>query len=305
MLSISGRIDPATIPDAILSPRAAYELDFDDANKEVIFDFRDSTFIVTAVAADCSRLSASAFQTLRAIKEEASSRPTLPWSLIKLYYAAFYSGQTIIRLVGDACSFLDSRHVSQIDAVGKVFGKIPGFRIDAGLYHCALDGPATKMICYRLDRGTHESFWSVFGGTMKSVTTKILSGPLLQSDAQAVFAQLTALDRLIFKRGSYSWLSTLRNDLQYRHGYEVWFPMGLDKADRRMIGRLAAQWKTDPMKIDLDATRFGALGEFVVACAFIVAVCRTMVLRIAERSPQKRSFLNLGPIALLNDAGIA
>ena len=53
------------------------------------------------------------------------------------------------------------------------------------------------------------------------------------------------------------------------------------------------------MSLDLNAVRFGVLGEFIVACAFIVALCRVMVSCIAERSPSKRSFLHYGPMEFM------
>ena len=53
------------------------------------------------------------------------------------------------------------------------------------------------------------------------------------------------------------------------------------------------------MSLDLDAVRFGVLGEFIVACAFIVALCRVMLTRIAERSPRNRSFLHYGPMEFI------
>lgn len=299
LLSINSRITPTSIPDTIVAPRAAYNLDFDDPVRAVLFDFRDQTLIVTATAADCCRLSGSAFQTISSISEVAFEKNVLPWELIKLYYSAFYAGQTIIRLLGEGCSFLDGRHISQIDVYGKAVGKVPGFKIEAGLYRCAINSSATKLTCIRLPGGTHESFWGVFGERMQLATNSVLQGPMVQTDAQAVFGQLESFSRLIRRNGSFRWLSTLRNDLQYRHQFDVWFPSSIGKRDRGILCRLAAQWKADPMSIDLDMARFGALGEFATACAFIVALCRILVMRIVERSPLKRSFLHYGPMAFI------
>jgi hypothetical protein len=226
-------------------------------------------------------------------------KDALPWEIIKLYYSAFYAGQTIIRLLGEGCSFLDSRHVTRIDAFAKATGKVPGFSVDAGLYTCAIDTTGTKLACLRIAGGTHESFWSVFGEKIESATAGVLKGPLVQTEAQAVFAQLEALNRLVKRHGSYRWLSTIRNDLQYRHYYDVWYPSGIGKQDRRTLHRLVLLWKSDPMSVDLDAVRFGLLGEFIVACAFIVGVCRVLLIRVAERSPQRQSFLRYGPLAFM------
>jgi hypothetical protein len=58
---------------------------------------------------------------------------------------------------------------------------------------------------------------------------------------------------------------------------------------------------THPMTIGFDSSH-GALGEFVGCCTFVVSLCHTMLMRISERSSAGRhSFIQMGPIAFLND----
>jgi hypothetical protein len=301
LLAIDGRLDVMSVPDAILWPRAAYRLSFDDPSRAIVLDFQGSDLVVTATASDCCRLSGSAFQTASSIAlQDAFERDALPWEIIKLYYSAFYAGQTLIRLLGEGCSFLDGRHITRIADVASAIGIVPGFNLEPGLYRCALDPSASKLTCIKITGGTHESFWKVFGNRFGATATAVLQGPLVPVDAQAVFTQLDAFADLIKRHGSYNWLSTVRNDLQYRHYHDVWFPSSMAKRDRGTLRRLASQWKTDPMTLDLDAARFGVLGEFVVACAFILSLCRVLLTRIAERAPRKRSFLRFGPMAFLS-----
>jgi hypothetical protein len=300
ILAVSGHLSAASIPDAILSPKAAYDLDFNSANNEIIFDFRDTSLIVSSTAADCCRLSSAAFQTAVSITESDLDKSALPWAFIKLYYSAFYSGHTIIRLLGDSCSFFDGRHVARIDSFASATGKTPSFKIDAGLYRCSIDPSATKLICVRLSGGTHEAFWNIFGQLISATTASILRAPVRPADAQLVFAQFEAFSRLAVRHGAHRWLSSLRNDLQYRHLYDVWFPSRIGKRDLGALNRLIARWRADPMDIDLDAARFGLLGEFATACAFIIAVCRILLLRIDELTPRRRSsFLHYGPLPFI------
>jgi hypothetical protein len=299
ILSITRGIGLPSIPDSILSPRAAYDLDFDKAHRRVLFDFRAPDFLATAVASDCCRFSGSAFQTVSSISRVTFEKNTMPWELVKLYYAAFYSGHTIIRLLGESCSFFDRRHIERIDEFAQAIGKAPGFLIDAGSYRCTVDASATKVTCTKNNRGTHEAFWGIFGDRIEAATENVLLGPLVPVDAQSVFHQLEAFKRLMRRNGSYRWLSTLRNDCQYRHHHDVWFPSSIRKRERDMLSRLAAQWRADPMTVDLDTARFGLLGEFTIACAFIISLCRSLIRRIVERCPRGRSFLNYGPMAFI------
>jgi hypothetical protein len=121
-----------------------------------------------------------------------------------------------------------------------------------------------------------------------------------------VFARMDALVRSIRGHGApfHSWLSIMRNEVQYRHKFGVWFPCEIKKHDREGLGTLANQWNRDPMEVDIGGVHFGALGEFVVACAFIVSLCRALWMRVAERSARAaRSIATLGPIACLKQAG--
>jgi hypothetical protein len=298
ILSATRDVGPS-IPDSILSPRAAYDLDFDNASRQVLFDFRSADFVVAAVASDCCRFSGSAFQTVASISKDTFEKNAIPWELVKLYYAAFYAGHTIIRLLGESCSFFDRRHVVRIDSFAQATGKVREFAVEAGSYRCRIDAGATKVTCTKNQGGTHESFWSIFGERIETATEGVLRGPLAPVDAQSVFGQLEASKRLMRSHGSYRWLSTLRNDCQYRHHHDVWFPSSIGKRDRNMLSRLASQWKADPMNVDLEAARFGLLGEFAIACAFIISVCRSLIKRIVERSPRGRSFLHYGPLAFI------
>lgn len=53
------------------------------------------------------------------------------------------------------------------------------------------------------------------------------------------------------------------------------------------------------MSINLDVPQFGILGDFTISCAFIVALCRSLIERVAERSLQGRSFLHYGPMVFI------
>lgn len=78
--------------------------------------------------------------------------------------------------------------------------------------------------------------------------------------------------------------------------------ISLKQHERQSLSRLISEWQRDPMEIDLDMRRLGLLGDFVAACIFIVALCNTMLARIAERSTAgPRSFVHLGPMAFVND----
>lgn len=306
LMSVRGRVADMTLADLLTRPqKAGYDLDYNDADRTILIDFRESELVARAIAADCCRLGSAAFQTISTVADEMKNTATLPWSLVKLYYAAFYAGHAVLRICGESCSYFNRSHTDRIATILSAMGKVPKFSVDSGLYHCIVSPSATGLKCQQAKGavgGGHESFWKVFGAWTKATSEAVLTGALTSAEAQEVFVKLEKLTTLIGGNGSraHGWLSLIRNDLQYRHEFGVWSPSKLRKNERKFLGRLAEQWRREPMTVDLELGGVSPLGQFVIACAFVVALCRVMMVRIGERSTADgRSFVHFGPLGLL------
>lgn len=297
-----------TLADLVTTKLAGYDLSA-APKKGVKLDFRDSKAVTTALASDCGRFSCAAFQSVVTIAADMEDRDSFAWALIKLYYSAFYAGHALIRTLGEGCSFFYKVHTDRIASVADATGMAPPFRIDSGLYHCVLESEASVATFTRAAAGSggaHEAFWFVFGSKMKVIGEAILMGPLPRTDAQSVFTQIDQMLRILSRKGGYSWLSGVRNDLQYRLQHQAWYPERQKTQFRRDLARSAALWTRDPMSIDMANQRWGLHGDFVAACAFIIALCREVFGQIGARSSEgRRSFARTGPIAFLNDIGVA
>ena len=307
IFGVSGKLAPMSLSDVITAKRAAYGLDFDHAGKCLNLDFRDSAFVSEAAASDCSRLAISCMQTASHIATDLNNKAALPWFLVRLYYAAFYAAHVVVRLLGKGCCWLDSSHVSHIDALAKASGVI-SFPMQTGAYRCSIEANATRLEWTKIGGGSrsgaHESLWWTFHETLKMVSQEVLRGPLPSQDAQAVFAQIDLFLRFATINRSFSWLSRSRNEFQYRLMHDVWYPTTITKREREHIQKLATQWEIDPMNIDLGGAHAqGLLVGVSTACVFTISICRTLLLRINERSTgRSKSFVHFGPIAYLNGA---
>jgi hypothetical protein len=304
LASVAGRMRLMTLPDTLIEPLASYDLNFDSGQKSVIADFQDPNPVAVALAADACRLSCASFQTISLAIDEMVQRDSMAWSLVKLYYSAFYAGNALIRLFGESCSYFDVQHISRINQLAVALNRVPTFRVDGGLYRCVVNHAGTSFTCTRARSGVggaHEAFWNIFGNQMRVLAEGVLRGPLSQAEAQAVFAQIDRFQEIVKRKSNHSWLSVIRNDVQYRQEFRVWFPLQLRIREREVLSRRASRWSGDPMAINFDGTG-GALGEFVTCCCFVVSLCLAMLTRISERSSVgKQSFVRLGPIAFLND----
>ncbi len=307
LISLSGRPAATSVADLIgKQGTIGFDLDINDSNQTFTADFRTRDPIVNSIAHDSSRFAAAAFQSMILVCEDVGAKEGTAWGLIRAYYAAFYAGHSTLRLLGDSCIYLNRLHIAQITSLLQASGKIPAFRIRASAYHCKNEGDA-KLTSKSLrdgGGGAHEAFWDVFGMRLRQISEGVLLGPLDQASAQSVFAKLDSLQQSLRAKGAplHSWLSVTRNELQYRHGYGVWLPGSLRRQDRERLSRVFGQWRRDPMDIDIGAVRDQPLDEFAVTCAFIVALCRTLLVRIGDRAEAGgRSFAKLGPLAVLRE----
>ena len=296
-----------SLPDLIGKQGVAgFDLDFDNVNKVIVADFRESTAVLTAIASDISRFASAAFQTIQQVPGDVLDKDRTAWGIIQSYYAAYYAGHAILRLVGESCSYFDRSHISRINRLGMALGKVPSFPLSATAYHCVIDTTSTVVRSSSLRDGAggaHEVFWNTFGIRLRKISEGVLLGHLGENERQEVFGKLEDLRRNICAENAhlFNHLSAIRNEVQYRHAREVWLPTSLRKTDREQLSRLVGQWKRDPMAVDLGNISLGSLGKFSVTCAFLVSLCVGLLKRIAERSPTPaRSFARLGPLAIIS-----
>lgn len=307
LIGVGRGSETTSLADLVTMKSAGYDLSV-APKKGVTLDFRDSTAVTSVLASDCGRFSCAAFQSVATIAQDMEDRDAFAWGLVRLYYAAFYAGHALIRTMGEGCSFFYKVHTDRIAIVADATGIEPPFRIDSGLYHCVLESGASAATFIRaasVSGGTHEAFWLVFGNKMKVISEAVLKGPLPRADAQSVFAQIDQMLQILGRKGSYSWLSGVRNDLQYRLLHQAWYPERLRPQFRSGLARAVGQWTRDPMLIDMANQRWGLHGDFALTCTFIVALCREIFVQIGNRSSEgRRSFARTGPIAFLNEIGV-
>lgn len=291
------------ISDSLIAPGSAYVVSF-PTQRVFRTDFQDSEALSRITAFDIHRLCSSSLQSAVEATSGEDSKFAMPWRLIRLYYSSFYAAHAIVRLLGGGCCWLESAHIARVIQTATAHGLAPLGKIDAGNYRCELDASATAWTWYRLSggRGTHETFWNYFESLIRLRAHSILVGPMPATESQRAFAQLVSFLDFGVTHNSHHWLSTVRNDIQYAFAHGVWHPTTVGTKDRHQIWRWAEKWRDDPMEIEIGTlTNASILIQFSAATAFLVALCRTLVDRVAERSRTGRSgFVRYAPKNILN-----
>jgi hypothetical protein len=305
VVTLFSRPDSLTVPDLIVSRRAAYSLDFDANQSKVFLDFRDAELVSIATASDCNRLFTAAFQSASSVATGLIDRYAVPWALIRLYYSAFYSAHAILRLLGNSACHFESRHTTKIMAVANAIGRPLPFSFVGGMYQCSVENAGTVLGLVKIGTnpkaGSHESFWAFYETQIRALGDAILLGPLPATVKQPVVAKFEGLRRLLDPNAAFGKLSRVRNDVQYRHIHETWYPTGLSASERQALSRSAARWNADPMSIDMDAIGDSTLMQFVRACVFQVAAVNAVSAMLSQRAPRgHKSFVEFRPNAYLN-----
>jgi hypothetical protein len=274
------------------------------AAPELKLDFRDASIIATYYAADVSRFASASIETIQAAALCSRNDGPVAWSILQLYYAAFYAAHAILRILGCSCTYFPSTTTARVLRVLSAVGVISPFPLSGGLYGCTVMGSELTVtpLSGTPNGGTHELFWRRFVQEIEVLSSAVLAGPLPATDAQEAAARLIALrDTLSGGAAQGSWLSRLRNEVQYRHGLNIWFPERLQVRERQRLVRLIASWVADDPKHTIPrGSAAGDLFEFASACLFLVGTCRGLILDLAVRAPRRgRSFVDYGPAKLL------
>jgi len=303
LFSVRGKVD-ATLDD-LIGRKGGFYSSYDGATSIWTFNFVASDPVASFFANECSRFASASFQTFSSVPHDLQSPEKLPWALVQAYYAAFYAGHSILRILGSSCTYVDGTRLSLLKRVLALQQTTPAF--PGGHYETTIDGNGSEVSFKLLGTnlgGTHEQFWHVFNKQISQLEQKILGGTTLPPiDAQQAWACLGQFRSVITKStASASWLSNVRNTVQYRHSHGVWFPGKLVRRDRLILSRIANRWLSDPLSIPLAANGCGELGPFIASCTFLVSFCRSLITRLAERGKRghAESFVHYGPQRYLN-----
>jgi hypothetical protein len=298
------RGESTTTFDDLVGKGAAYA-SYDPATSQWELDFRAPDSVTPFLAYECARFACASFQSYHDVQDALASANLLPWALVKAYYSAFYAGHSILRALGASCTYVDGPRVALLRGVLSAYGVQT---MNSGLYRAETTATASSLKFEYLSQGqggTHETFWKIFVARIQQLERDVLNGRLAPRDAQNVNVVLGRVRGVLTQNASQvAWLTHVRNAVQYRQEHSVWFPnCGVSARDRATLGRIAASWDRDPLTIEVPAKSAGILGPFLSACAFLVASCRTLVLRIGQLG-NRRSFTHYGPLRYLATYGL-
>lgn len=198
-----------------------------------------------AFACEVRRFSLAAFETCLRNERAPGLRRALAWPMISNYYAAYFSAHAICRMFGRSVSHLDASIAAD---VGRVASSYVGgtHNVPSGLYAVSYDGPTGVMRYLHFGGvgGSHEALWKVFLTLLDELQGRVLQGGPNTIEVQATATYLGEIARRLKSKGANggNWLSVLRNEVNYRQLYGIWYPYSVPDASAEVVDRRMREW---------------------------------------------------------------
>lgn len=210
---------------------------------------------VTYQLYDFQRFSLSSFETFAFCKIDPTRPRALSWPLLKMYYAGFFGGHAIMRSTGQAILRLDASQTSKLSILAQ-FACGQNFIVSPGTFQLRLIQNANLSLDVELSAvsesgGAHAVFWRAFKNYLEKLSIDVVADG--DPDANSVIGKISDLQSVLSGKGAAAgtWLSQMRNRINYQHEFGVWFPFGAAQSEVTYIGAL--NLKTIPnVRFDYD-----------------------------------------------------
>lgn len=253
-----------------------------------------------ALSYDINKMAIGSFESLAHTRTINELPRSLSWVAIKLYYSSFYAANTLLRMNGRIPTYLEALDVSKIKSMA--FG-VNGPIIKPGEYVGTYRNGYIDFM--KSDRKSHEVVWSELLFYLQRVEAAYKNSNALQEDKSSLSKLIkSATDCLTQGNCPHgNWPSQMRNKINYRYDFGVWFPYDNSVDYRHLSSLINKTLSTMPEEIHMIPT--GDLGSLISVCAFINQLCKTSIVDMASRCPKGRSFLKDGTIEFMKLASVA
>ncbi len=267
-----------------------------------VLNYSNASLFTEHFANEVSRFACASRETLANINLPPAAIPrSRAWALIQLYYAAFYSAHSLLRLDGLSLTQLDRGHANHLSSLASAYGY--GGQILPGFYFAGSDSNATSVDFQKEQQGggSHDALWSRFRDWLNDrvIATKTIK-TISTTDANKIISGLDLLaDTLSSPPASKgTWLSMTRNRINYRHEFSAWYPWN-PRVELRLADLLEMARRGDLDQLTSALNRPPNLQfSFAIACATIIALSDCACRILADRSNVRNGFLGRTYLAL-------
>ena len=199
--------------------------------KAILAPYSESDYIDACVN-DALILASAAFETAYSKDAQRTEQKSAAWQFVKIYYAAYYGANALMRLSGRCCSNLAAEECAAINEYALLVsqgGDTPERKISPGLYEIQLEKiPSTKIFLRTISGkgGVHIQFWICFLNFLNQLKLEIKNQTCTSIEKIAATEQINNLIAILTREDhkNGAWLSEIRNSINYRFEHGLWHP---------------------------------------------------------------------------------
>ncbi len=233
----------------------------DVTNLDSFFPYLNYDYTRFALAAQESRITSRA---------EIDAFGFFGWPLLKLYYSGFFAAHAIMRSTVAGVVRVGSNETGYLNQIIQTLGLSTG--IGNGMYSVtslSRQGSGVEITLKPHNAlGAHEGFWKEFCLFLEKLADRAISEN--RPGAAQYLNDVTDVKQAILRNvsGVPVWISKMRNDINYKHLHNTWFP-------RRRSGKISAGVLDIPVglsssNIDLSiGSSETSVEEFISICKFL------------------------------------
>lgn len=181
------------------------------------------------LSSDYERFALSSAESFVVSKLEFDKYGLTSWPLLKLYYSAFFAAHAVMRSQGAGVIKIENAQAVKLNQFLKTLNPLsPNFK--PGMYEFRLnasvrDSPSLTLQPHGGGSGVHEAFWKSFCSYLDDLSRAAVATKAADAEAMA-FGSIEVRNAISGNSGSSnSWLSQMRNQINYQHQHSVWFPI--------------------------------------------------------------------------------
>lgn len=276
--------------------------------KEYQFEFYSSDIdkLHDAMSFDLNRMAIASFESIYALQFPGNEYPkSSAWTIIKSYYAAFFAAHTILRVFGYAAIQIENSQKNKLNGSFQYSSQqpLPGQDILGGLHLFNLaDSPINHFGIQILSKGTHEDTWGAFFNLLTELDKKLLTNVSLPNTVKIEASrQISELKSVLSTDGfDGNWLSSVRNQVNYKHSFGTWFPHKKSNIYRDELISFSKEWHKFQ---NLSLTNKPPMSKFIQATSFIVNLAKNLIIKVDAYS-QGENYLTKGALKVLSVAKV-
>lgn len=254
----------------------------------------------STLAREVDRFLCAMAESYAELQPSSFASRSIGWSLIRAYYASYFAAHALLRMCGRCITQIDGSTSHSIMRSLRTTGDPPAWQIGTSQYFVKYDEVQQLLLFedkHTAKGGSHQFVWKKFGELLEELINFSREKGVAYQPEMLLFERIADTLTMRQTNQEYSWLSTVRNNVNYSFAHSVWFPF--DGLKNNQSNQLISMLKCKDSQDDFinHANHSSELAKFCEASSFLVSFANSAANTIAFRSNTRtfmsRSFIKL------------